>query len=150
MDTREERKQKLIAVLEQKWYRNTKYVLKKSFKIIWKIKFFLIFAIFMFSVYHIIDYRSDKYGMSKCGKIEDMKQITDYKTNNVTNIIYIRYDQEIEKREVQDNTYYNHKKGDNICFGVIKPEYMKYVVMYFIIAAICVLILVGKIVMQEV
>jgi hypothetical protein len=120
---REDRRIKLNAILEQSWWRYTKSGIKHTLKFIWDGKFWLIFALCLFSFYKLYVYSGDEYKMDKCGKIIDMKQLTDPKNRTVTNLLYIRYGQEIEQREVQDKTYYNHKKGDYICFAITKPEY---------------------------
>ena len=142
---REDRKLKLQACLESREWRITKSFIKKTFKFIWDIKFFLIFALLSFSIYQLIKFKvGDEYQMSKCGVIVDMKQTTDVKSNYITNIMYIKYGSNIESREVQNNSYYSHKKGDNICFGVLKPEIEKLSMIYFFICAGCVLILGAK------
>lgn len=133
---KEKRIQKFDAILGCIWWRQTKGVIKKIGKFIWKWKFILFFIIIAFNMKQIVKYKSDEYCDRKCGKIEDMKQITDQKAQTIKNLIYIRYGEEIEQREVDDNTYYNHKKGDDICFNAMKPEYISSVILHVLSAFI--------------
>lgn len=131
-----DRYKKLKAVTENPTWRIIKYWLKlifidsfywifqtilTLFVFLWEWKGAVLLIIFSFSIF--ISCQTKKHEIDKCGKIEDMKQLPNESKTDFKNFMWIRYDTGIEKREVNDNSYYNHKKGEFICFKQIDPKY---------------------------
>lgn len=85
------------------------------------------FALGLFYMIVVISYSSTSNPenmTTRCGHIVDLRQ-TDDKSGNIKNHIWVKYNdnKKIEEHEnVADQTYYDSKKGDFICFEFLKKE----------------------------
>lgn len=84
-----------------------------------------------------------KNQITKCGIVEDMKQITDTNDKKIQNIIYVRYGMDIEQHFVDDNLYYNSKKGEEICFDVMNPIHKNKLAFWLITAFVSIILFIA-------